>query len=160
MSLAGIRELDLTQHFLKKFARCNKARIDRRTQHMSLRLPATDPPAAWFLCALPFPWEWHRNAHLAFEYAPGESWEGNAMVPGLKVKLTHTWPIFGWDEHSIPAETPLRRSRFHRTCRNWQFGWWLRMNRMSPVRRPWMPVTLVRTDNWRSLDAVSRPRGH
>ncbi|MEV0370542.1 hypothetical protein AB0I10_12030 [Streptomyces sp. NPDC050636] len=132
MWLAGIRELDLTQHCLKTFADCDKPRIDRRKQHQTLRLPATNPPPAWYLCALPFPWDWPRNAHLAFEYAPGETWEGDAMVPDLTVRLANARPIFGWGEHSIPADAPLRRSRLHRTCRNWQFAWWLRTHRGVP----------------------------
>ncbi|MGD3109432.1 hypothetical protein [Streptomyces sp. YGL11-2] len=136
MWLAGIRELDLTQHCLRTFADCDKPQIDRRKRHQTLWLPATNPPPAWYLCALPFPWDWPRNAHLAFEYAPGETWEGEAMVRGLRVNLTDAHPIFGWGEHSIPAKEPLRRSRLHRTCRNWQFGWWLRDNRDVPDAPP------------------------
>ncbi|MEU5435421.1 hypothetical protein AB0G73_18865 [Streptomyces sp. NPDC020719] len=139
MWLAGIRELDLTQHCLKTFGECDKPRLNIRRRHQRLHLPATTPPVAWYLCALPFPWDWPRNAHLAFEWAPGEAWEGDALVPGLGVKLTNARPILGWGEHSIPAQAPLRRSRLHRTCRNWQFAWWLRANRYVPDAAPTPP---------------------
>ncbi|MER0478621.1 hypothetical protein ABR737_09780 [Streptomyces sp. Edi2] len=136
MCLAGIRQLDLTQHCLKTFADCDKPRIDRRKQHQTLWLPATNPPAAWYVYPLPFSWDWPRNAHLAFEHAPGETWEGDTMVPGIEVRLANARPIFGWGEHSIPADAPLRRARLHRTCRNWQFAWWLRANRAVPEAEP------------------------
>jgi hypothetical protein len=132
MWLAGIRELDLTQHCLKTFTDCDKPRIDSRVRQQRLYLMADTPPVAWYLCALPIPWSWARNAHLAFEWAAGESWEGDALVPGLGVKLTNARPIFGWGEHSIPADAPGRSSLLYRTCRNWQFGWWLRANREVP----------------------------
>jgi hypothetical protein len=130
--LSGIRELDLTQHCLKTFGECDRPHIDTHQRRQTLHLPAANPPVAWYLCALPIPWDWPRNAHLAFEHAPGETWEGDALVPGLGVKLTNARPIFGWGEHSIPANTPGRSSRLYRTCRNWQFAWWLRANRKVP----------------------------
>ncbi|MFF4605181.1 hypothetical protein ACFY12_20915 [Streptomyces sp. NPDC001339] len=136
--MAGIRELDLTQHCLKTFAECDRYNVNAKLRRQVLHLPAANPPAAWYLCALPIPWDWPRNAHLAFEYAPGKTWEGNALVHGLGVRLTNARPITGWGEHSIPSKEPLRHSRLHRTCRNWQFGWWLRNNRNVPDAPPLM----------------------
>ncbi|MCY0929461.1 hypothetical protein OTB20_25325 [Streptomyces sp. H27-H1] len=132
MWLAGIRQIDLTQHCLKTFAECDRPKVDRRLKQQTLLLPADSPPVAWYLCALPIPWQWSRNAHLAFEHAPGETWEGDALVPGLGVRLTNARPITGWGEHSIPAKAPMRQARLYRTCRNWQFGWWLRQHREAP----------------------------
>ncbi|GHI41102.1 hypothetical protein Sviol_55100 [Streptomyces violascens] len=146
--LAGIRQLDLTQHCLKTFADCDKPRLDIRRRHQRLHLPAGAQPVAWYLCALPIPWDWPRNAHLAFEWAPGETWEGDALVPGLGVKLANARPILGWGEHSVPREEPLRRSRLHRTCRNWQFAWWLRANRQIPDA---VPISLSRTNEAEQL---------
>src|SRR4051812_6645559 len=134
--LAGIRQLDFTQHCLKTFVDCDKPRLDVRRRYQRLHLPAATQPVAWYLCALPIPWDWSRNAHPAFEWAPRETWEGDALVPGLGVKLANARPIFGWGEHSIPPTEPLRRSRLHRTCRNWQFAWWLRANRQIPDAAP------------------------
>ncbi|MER6543141.1 hypothetical protein [Streptomyces sp. NPDC001250] len=132
MWLAGVRALDVTQHCLKTFAECDRHRVDTKLRRQTLRLSAANPPAAWYLCALPIPWDWQRNAHLAFEYGPGETWAGDALVRGLGVRLTNARPIMGWGEHSIPGDAPMRSSRLHRTCRNWQFAWWLRTHREIP----------------------------
>ncbi|MFH8405275.1 hypothetical protein ACH4FX_10940 [Streptomyces sp. NPDC018019] len=129
MWLAGVRQLDLTQHCLKTFAECDRYDVAPQRRAQTLCLPAENPPAAWYLCALPIPWDWVRNAHLPFEYAPGETWEGDALVPGLRVRLTNALPITGWGEHSIPRNAPRRSSYRHRTCRNYQFAWWLRTHR-------------------------------
>ncbi|MEU9775264.1 hypothetical protein [Streptomyces sp. NPDC047968] len=137
--LAGVRQIDLTQHCLKVFADSDRHRVDPKRRVQTLHLPADRPPVAWYLCALPFPWDWSRNAHLAFEHAPGERWEGDAMVRGLGVKLTNARPITGWGEHSIPRDAPRRTGRLYRTCRNWQFAWWLRAHRPIPDAPPWAP---------------------
>ncbi|MEV6946710.1 hypothetical protein AB0N07_33025 [Streptomyces sp. NPDC051172] len=136
MWLAGIRELDLTQHCLKTFGEADRPHINTHQRRQTLHLPAANPPIAWYLCALPIPWDWSRNAHLAFEHAPGETWEGNALVPGLGVRLANARPILGWGEHSIPLDASGRTSRLYRTCRNWQFAWWLRRNRDIPDAPP------------------------
>lgn len=52
---------------------------------------------------------------------------------------SRTWPlrpITGWGEHSIPADAEMRQARLYRTCRNWQFGWWLRQRRNFPDAPP------------------------
>lgn len=54
-------------------------------------------------------------------------------MPGLGVRLKNARPLTGWGEHSIPASEPLRQARLFRTCRNWQFGWWLKQNRNVPA---------------------------
>ncbi|WP_406260191.1 hypothetical protein OIA45_19220 [Streptomyces chartreusis] len=136
MWLAGIRELDLTQHCLKTFGECDRPHINTHQRRQTLHLPTAHPPVAWYLCALPIPWDWSRNAHLAFEYAPGQTWEGDALVRGLGVRLTNARPILSWGEHTVPLDAPMRRSKLHRTCRNWQFGWWLRLNRDVPDSPP------------------------
>ncbi|MGW6314336.1 hypothetical protein [Streptomyces sp. NPDC055099] len=136
MWLAGIREIDLTQHCLRTFGECDRPHINTHQRRQTLHLPTAKPPAAWYLCALPIPWDWPRNAHLAFEYAPGQTWEGDALVPGLGVHLANARPILNWGEHTVPLDAPLRQSKRHRTCRNWQFGWWLRHNRDVPDTEP------------------------
>lgn len=136
MWLAGIRELDLTQHCLKTFAESDRPHINVHQRRQTVHLPTANPPVAWYLCALPIPWDWSRNAHLAFEYAPGETWEGDALVRGLGVRLTNAHAIFGWSAQSVPLDAPRRSSRLFRTCRNWQFGWWLRNNRDVPDAEP------------------------
>lgn len=140
MWLAGIRQLDLTQHCLKTFAECDRHHVNAKRRRQILRLPGSNPPAAWYLCALPIPWDWSRNAHLAFEYAPGETWEGDALVRGLHVCLTNARLIADWGEHSIPLDAPKRNSLRYRTCRNWQFAWWLRINRNVPDAPPPSPT--------------------
>jgi hypothetical protein len=132
MWLAGIREVDLAQHCLKAFGESDRPHVNARQPRQTLLLPAANPPVAWYLCALPIPWDWSRNAHLAFEYAPSQTWEGDALVRGLGVRLTNARPILGWGEHSIPHDAPRRNSRLYRTCRNWQFAWWLHVNRNVP----------------------------
>ncbi|MFE4869453.1 hypothetical protein [Streptomyces sp. NPDC056682] len=132
MWLAGVRDLDLTQHCLKAFGEPDRPHINTHRPRQTLQLPTVNPPTAWYLCALPIPWDWSRNAHLAFEHAPGETWEGDALVRGLGVHLINARPIFGWGEQSIPLDAPRRDSRLYRTCRNWQFAWWLRANRNVP----------------------------
>ena len=136
MWLAGIRQLDLTQHCLRTFAEPDRPAVDLGKRVQTLRLSTQNPPLAWYLCALPIPWNWKANAHLAFEHAPGHQWYGEALVPGLEVELTNARPILGWGEHDIPATEPLRQSRIYRTCRNWQFAWWLRQNGDAPDAPP------------------------
>ncbi|MGI5526779.1 hypothetical protein ACQEVX_04920 [Streptomyces syringium] len=136
MWLAGVRQVDLTQHCLKSFGFCDRPRVNHAARRQTVFLSAVRPPLAWYLCALPIPWDWHRNAHLAFEHAPGHSWEGDALVRGLGVRLTNARPIFGWGEHSVPLDAELRRSSRYRTCRNWQFAHWLRANRGAPLAPP------------------------
>ncbi|MFF9784231.1 MULTISPECIES: hypothetical protein [Streptomyces] len=99
-------------------------------------MAAGNESAGCLVCMPPSVRDWPRDAHLAFEHAPGETWEGDTMVPGLEVRLANARPIFGWGEHSIPADDPLRRARLHRTCRNWQFAWWLRAKRAVPEAEP------------------------
>lgn len=137
--LAGVRHVDLTQHCLKTFGLPDRHRLRLDRRHQTLRLPAENPPLAWYVCALPHPWCWDDNAHLAFEYAPGNTWSGNALVPGLHVQLENAAPIEGWGEHTIPRDVHLRQSRLYRTCRNWQFAWWLRLNRDAPDAPPMPP---------------------
>ena len=57
-------------------------------------------------------------------------------MPGLRVTLDNARPITGWGEHSIPANAPRRHQFLYRTCRNWQFAWWLRANRNAPDAPP------------------------
>ncbi|MEV0438440.1 hypothetical protein AB0I84_11070 [Streptomyces spectabilis] len=132
MWLAGIRHVALGQHCLRSFGQPDRPRVNPARRNQLLELPTQNPPLAWYLCALPQPWDWSKNAHLAFEAAPGEQWDGPALVPGLFVRLNNARPIIGWGEHSIPPEEPLRRSIRYRTCRNWQFAWWLRIHRNAP----------------------------
>jgi hypothetical protein len=132
MWIAGVRQVDLAQHCLRAFGRSDRPPLDLRKRRQIVRLSPISPPLAWYLCALPVPWDWNANAHLAFAHEPGYEWEGDALVPGLHAELWNARPIFGWGEHTIPADEPLRRSSRHRTCRNWQFAWWLHLNRGAP----------------------------
>lgn len=134
--LAGVRHVDLTQHCLKSFGQPDRPRLDLRRRHQTVRLSTDNPPLAWYLCALPHPWCWDDNAHLAFEHAPGHEWSGDALVPGLQVEMRNARPITGWGEHTIPRSAELRQSRIYRTCRNWQFAWWLRLYREAPDAPP------------------------
>ncbi|MEU6934327.1 hypothetical protein AB0A05_34860 [Streptomyces sp. NPDC046374] len=136
MWLAGVRHVALDQHCLRAFGQPDRPRVDPKPRHQLIALPAASQPLAWYLCALPNPWRWSDNAHLAFEAAPGESWEGPALVPGLHVQLENARPITGWGEHDIPATEPRRNSQRFRTCRNYQFAWWLRANRDAPDAPP------------------------
>ncbi len=136
MWLAGIRDIALDQHCLRAFGQPDRPRVDPARRNQTVNLSVANPPLAWYLCALPIPWNWAANAHLAFEPAAGEHWEGPALVPGLLVSLTNARPITGWGEHSIPEDEPLRRSMRYRTCRNYQFAWWLRQNRNAPDAPP------------------------
>ncbi|MXM62108.1 hypothetical protein GR925_01240 [Streptomyces sp. HUCO-GS316] len=136
MWLAGVRNVALDQHCLKSFGQPDRPRVDARRRHQVVELPEQNPPLAWYLCALPNPWKWSDNAHLAFEAAPGEQWEGPALVRGLHVRLDNARPITGWGEHSIPASEPRRNSYRFRTCRNYQFAWWLRQHRHAPEAPP------------------------
>ncbi|MFI5792366.1 hypothetical protein [Streptomyces sp. NPDC051677] len=132
MWLAGVRHVALDQHCLRSFGQPDRPRLDIRRRHQTLELTEHNPPLAWYLCALPNPWKWIDNAHLAFEAAPGEQWEGSALVPGLYVRLDNARPITEWGEHSIPESEPRRNSYRFRTCRNYQFAWWLHVERNAP----------------------------
>lgn len=136
MWLAGVRHVALDQHCLRSFGQPDRPRVDVRRRRQALELPQDNPPLAWYLCALPNPWNWSQNAHLAFEGAPGEEWEGPALVPGLIVRLDNARPITGWGEHNIPPTEPRRHSVRFRTCRNYQFAWWLRTHRKAPDAPP------------------------
>ncbi|WP_324787062.1 hypothetical protein [Streptomyces sp. H51] len=133
--------MNLDRHCLECFGTSDRHPVNSRAPRQSVTLPAENPPLVWYVCALPHPWDWAKNAHLAFEYAEGHQWEGPALVQGLKVSLENARPITGWGEHSIPAWARHRGSWRYRTCRNWQFAWWLRTNRSAPDAPPavWQP---------------------
>lgn len=114
----------------------NHLRVDREAKRQTILLPAASPPLAWYLCALPIPRSWERNAHLAAEHAPGQTWERDSLESGLGVRLQNARPIIGWSENSIPADAEMRQARLYRTCRSWQFGWWLRQHRKTPDAPP------------------------
>ena len=141
MWLAGIRDIALDQHCLRSFGRPDRPTVHPHTALQTVHLPTDNPPLAWYLCALPKPWNWAANAHLAFEQAPGHHWEGLAMVPGLQVSMIGARPITGWGPHNIPAADPHRTLRRYSSCRNWQFAWWLRQNRNAPTAAPPPPPT-------------------
>lgn len=136
MWLAGVRNINLEKHCLETFGESDRHPLNPRAPRQSAVLPAKNPPLAWYLCALPHPWDWTKNAHLAFEYAEGHHWEGPALVRGLQVTLDNARPITGWGEHSISATAHRRNQFLYRTCRNWQFAWWLRTNRDAPDAPP------------------------
>lgn len=46
MWLAGVRQVDLTQHCLKTFAECDRPAVDHRLRRQTLLLPADNPPTA------------------------------------------------------------------------------------------------------------------
>ncbi|EDX20629.1 hypothetical protein SSAG_00420 [Streptomyces sp. Mg1] len=56
-------------------------RVDREAKRQTILLPAASPPLAWYLCALPIPWSCERNAHLAAEHAPGQTWGETRSYP-------------------------------------------------------------------------------
>ena len=136
MWLAGVRHVALDQHCLRSFGQPDRPRMDISCRRQTLELPERNPPLAWHLCALPNPWKWSDNAHLAFEGAPGEHRDGPALVPGLYVHLDNARPITGWGERNIPESEPRRKSVRFRTCRNYQFAWWLRTERNAPDAPP------------------------
>ncbi|WSQ09010.1 hypothetical protein OG604_15200 [Streptomyces sp. NBC_01231] len=57
-------------------------------------------------------------------------------MPGLYVRLDNARPITGWGERDIPDNEPRRNSVRFRTCRNYQFAWWLRTERSAPEAPP------------------------
>lgn len=136
MWLVGVRNVNLDRHCLECFGVSDRHQVNPRAPRQSVTLPAANPPLAWYVCALPHPWDWSKNAHLAFEYAESHQWEGPALVQGLQVTLENARPITGWGEHAIPAWARHRGSWRYRTCRNWQFAWWLRTNRSAPDAPP------------------------
>jgi hypothetical protein len=140
MWLVGVRNVNLEKHCLESFGVPDRYPVNPRTPRQSVTLPAENPPLAWYACALPHPWDWSSNAHLAFEYAEGHQWEGPALVRGLQVTLENARPIFGWGEQSIPGFAERRGQYLYRTCRNWQFAWWLRSHRDAPDAPPMPPM--------------------
>ncbi|MGW2397258.1 hypothetical protein ACWCYY_11965 [Kitasatospora sp. NPDC001664] len=117
------------QHCLKSLGPPDRPTVH---PHTKLQLPAANPPLTWHLCALPKPWHWASNAHLAFEPAPDYHREGIALIPGLEVRMVGARPITEWGPRNIPANEPRRSLRRFSTCRNWQFAWWLRLPRAAP----------------------------
>ncbi|MFD5755323.1 hypothetical protein ACFWIZ_08750, partial [Streptomyces sp. NPDC127044] len=58
-----------------------------------------------------------------------------------RVPLYPPRPRAGGGPLSIPATATRRAQWRYRTCRNWQFAWWLRTNRNAPDTPPpsWQP---------------------
>ncbi|MFD5760227.1 hypothetical protein ACFWIZ_34870 [Streptomyces sp. NPDC127044] len=108
MWLAGVRNVNLDRHCLETFGWSDRHPVNPRAPRQNVTLPAENPPLAWYLCALPHPWEWSKNAHLAFEYAEDHRWEGPAMVRGLQVTLEHAGPLTGWGGPTITPPPPRR----------------------------------------------------
>ncbi len=108
MWLAGVRQLDLTQHCLKVFAECDRHNVNPKRRTQTLHLPAENPPAAWYLCALPIPWDWARNAHLAFEYSPGATWEATPRGrPARTARQCGACHRMGRAQHSAGGAPPV-----------------------------------------------------
>jgi hypothetical protein len=55
------------------------------------------------------------------------------------------------EAHTIPRDVHLRQSRLYRTCRNWQFAWWLPLNKDAPDAPPMLPDPLSGDPNQLSL---------
>lgn len=120
-------------HCMASLTGRRSARLDAGAPWQRLELDEWAAPRAWYICAVSYPYVWVRNAHLAFESAPGERWEGPALVPELRVTVYDARPILGWGGHSVPASAPHAEDPAYSTCRNWQFAWHLRT---SPLPHP------------------------
>jgi hypothetical protein len=130
--LKYVTAVDLGVHCIRSLVG-RRARIDPAAPLQSVRLDEHPSPAAFYLCAVSRPYVWSQNAHLAFENAPGESWSGIALVPQLRVVLHNARPITGWGGQSVPADAPHAHDRRYATCRNWQFAWYLHLERSAPL---------------------------
>jgi hypothetical protein len=134
-----VTAVDLTEHCMSCLIGQPSRRIDRLAAEQTHQLDEHPAPLAYYLCGVTQPYSWSENAHLAFRVAPGEYWHGPALVPGLVVTLQNALPIPGWGPDSIPAEAPHAGEYFYRTCRNWQFAWYLHRqigaeNRENPAK--------------------------
>lgn len=144
--LKYVTGVDLDVHCIRSLIGGRHHGIELYARHQTLTLDQHTPtPLAFYLCGVSTPYDWRRNAHLAFVAAPGETWSGEAAVPGLTVELTNAAPVFGWGEQSIDTTHPYAGARLYRTCRNWQFAHEL-VNRLgirprrNPERSHWEPA--------------------
>lgn len=138
--LKYVNGVNLSTHCIESLVGGRQKPLDRHQLTERLELTQHRQPLAWYLCGVTYPYRWTENAHLAFEYVPGATWEGEATVPGLLVKLENCLPIEGWGPDSVPEGAEFSQDRQYATCRNWQFAWWLRQNRDAPVmveQNPW-----------------------
>lgn len=127
--LKGITGLNMSQHCASVFYGEYVPEFGHRAEGLkttvSVELDQHNKPGvmAWYLCGVVTPWNWARNAHLAFVRAEGESWEGPAGEGSrLSVQLEDAAPVFGWGVHSIPDTDRRRNDPAYMTCRNYQFA--------------------------------------
>jgi hypothetical protein len=134
--LKSIRAVDLDVHCIGSLVGDRVVLASKRGragQEDALMLTDFPQPLAWYLCGVTEPYRHADNIHLAFEYAPGESWSGPALRPGVQVALVNAQPIFGWGLDSIPVGAAHENERLFRTCRNFQFAHFLRHERGAPL---------------------------
>lgn len=120
--LKYVTGVDLSVHCIQSLIGPRQDGISLRADTQTLELTQHPNPLAFYLCGVSTPYDWQRNAHLAFVAAEGETWEGDAGVRGLGIQLQDAAPIFGWGPDSVDTDDPNARIRLYRTCRNWQFA--------------------------------------
>jgi hypothetical protein len=143
--LKYVRGVDLDVHCINSLIGERQSGISLTADQQVLDLTEWAPPIAFYLCGVSVPYDWTRNAHLAFVAAEGESWEGEAAVRGLYVELQDAAPVFGWGPQSIDESHPQAQTYLFKTCRNWQFAHEAakRLNltpRRNPDRSRWEPA--------------------
>lgn len=119
----GIRAVRLDRHCIETFVGTRYA-VDRTAVDQTVQLEVAEGETALYLCGVTASYRWAANAHLAVAPRSDASWEGDALVAGLRVTLAGAEPIVGWGEHDVEPTHPMYGDRLYRTCRNLQFGWW------------------------------------
>ena len=85
------------------------------------------PAEIFYLCGVSFPYKWENNFHLAFEYAPGESFEVNENNILCTLRNARRIPIM--TEAMERVNHPRIGNKSYSTCRNWQFANFLEMKK-------------------------------
>lgn len=136
MWLAGVRHVALDQHCLRSFGQPDRPRVDVRRRRSGAGTSAGQPATGLV------PVRSAQPVELEPERTPGLRGCTGRTVERSRPRARPLRPPGQRSPHhrmgraQHPPTEPRRNSARFRTCRNYQFAWWLRTQRNAPDAPP------------------------
>lgn len=122
---------DLEQHCAKCLLGKYSNRVSPEKQVYSSEIQLNESSAKYlYLCGVSHPYEWDENFHLAWRVKEGSEIQFEEKGISGIIKNAERIPIL-----PAPAGSHKRQTRKEfATCRNWQFGVWLKAELSKPPK--------------------------